>query len=252
MDFLKRFRINVPVMTGGIFVAFTCFYMSSWQFARWEEKKQYFRDLAAATPDSLPRLAADRRDFDTMPGERLSVQGTFDFNNEFIVVNRSYKKRPGVKLITPMRISGSDRYILVDRGLVYREDSDPEGRKQYQEPAGETAIMVIARFSRESSGFLTPPDHILDAPEEGWFRMNVTKMRTHLPYGDQTAPIYFEQIKSGETFPISMVTDVLPPFRHLNYALQWISFGVFGIGFALFVQFRQGGRRKEDEAPRAA
>ncbi len=252
VDFFKRFQFSPWIMGGSLALALTCFYMSTWQFRRYEEKKVYFRALDAATVDTLPALEVEPANWESLLGERRTLRGSFDFDREMIVLNRTYNYKPGVKLVTPFRLAGSDRVVLVDRGFIIREESSAEARRKYHEPRGETRIMAIARQSREGGFFLSPPDHVLNAPDEGWFRMNVTRMQSYLPYAKDVAPVYFELIKTGEEYPIALVRDVLPPFRHLNYALQWISFGVFGLIMGLFVQFRRGAKRAKEAAAREA
>lgn len=239
MKFLKRFRFSPVITVLSLALAFTCFYLGSWQFRRYEEKKVFFKTLAEATPESLPALDPGRTEWDSLLGRRFALTGTFDFDREMLLLNRTHNKRPGVKLITPLRLTGSDRYVLVDRGFIVKEESAPAERVRYHEPRGETRIMAAAYQSREGGFILSPPDHILDDPDQGWFRMNVAKMKSLLPYGDAVAPVYFEQIRTGEEYPVSLASEVLPPFRHLNYTMQWVSFGIFALIMGAFVQFRK-------------
>ena len=73
---------------------------------------------------------------------RVEVRGEFVPQHTVFVDNRIHQHQPGYHVATPLRIAGSQRYVLVNRGWVAgnRDRSLP----QVDTPAGEQLVQGMA------------------------------------------------------------------------------------------------------------
>jgi len=73
---------------------------------------------------------------------RVEVRGEYAPRFTVFVDNQIHQHRPGFHVATPLRISGSQRYVLVNRGWV----ASPQDRSmpQIRTPAGEQVVQGVA------------------------------------------------------------------------------------------------------------
>ena len=53
------------------------------------------------------------------------AHGAFDYARQVSIRNQNYEGQPGVYLVTPLLISGSDKAVLVNRGWIPVGEADP-------------------------------------------------------------------------------------------------------------------------------
>lgn len=156
--------------------------------------------------------------------------GVYDFANEIVVRNRAYEQQPGVHLLTPLRLQGSEQAVLVDRGWIPYTQADPAERAAYAGPSGLVTVTGLARSSQTRSFFLLPVDPTASpaAPRlEAWFWINILQIQDQTPY--PLLPFFVEAApRAGPaTLPLSNFEDIdLSDGPHLSYAIQWFAFAV--------------------------
>ncbi|MDQ3810283.1 MAG: SURF1 family protein, partial [Chloroflexota bacterium] len=106
-------RRNIIAAILALIVATVCVRLGIWQLDRLAERRAQNAQLAARAnrapvmlSDIPPGSVADRF-------RRVRVRGTFDFDHELVVTGRTRDGSPGVNIITPLRLDGSDRVVLV-------------------------------------------------------------------------------------------------------------------------------------------
>src|SRR5262249_8044896 len=85
-----------------------------WQLQRLAERRALNARIGvvmAQPPAPLPGAVSDLPDYTP-----VVATGSYDFANEIVVRNRAHEQQPGVHLLTPLRLQGSDQAVLVDRG----------------------------------------------------------------------------------------------------------------------------------------
>src|SRR5678816_1060082 len=87
-----------------------------WQLARLHAKVQRNAVIAAQQREAAVQFASLPRDTAAARYRRASASGVFDYRAELVLSNRTYQGSPGVDLVTPLRLGGSDTAVLVDRG----------------------------------------------------------------------------------------------------------------------------------------
>jgi surfeit locus 1 family protein len=89
-----------------------------WQARRAEEKAAIqgrLDRLAVEPPVALPAEPIDAADFVM---RRVIAQGEFDERRTILIDNRVLQGRAGYHVVAPLRLAGSERYVLVNRGWV--------------------------------------------------------------------------------------------------------------------------------------
>ena len=119
-----------------------------WQLDRLETRRAFNARVTAQV--SLPSLAlvgnALNADLTEMEYRAASVRGVYDPAGEIALRNQYYDDPWGVHLVTPLKISGSEAVILVDRGWIPGEVYQSGDWSKYTEP-GTVSVTREASFS---------------------------------------------------------------------------------------------------------
>ena len=166
---------------------------------------------------------------------RVSISGTYDFANEIVLTTRSRRGSPGVNIITPLRIAGTDTAVLVNRGWVYSPDGMTVDLARWREPAAVTGDAYVENFQ-------TRPGSVKSTSVANGYRwMDYPTVSRAFPY--PVAGYYVVLIGNSENPPANVPPRVpVPPLdegSHRSYALQWFSFAAISIiGMALYMKRR--------------
>jgi surfeit locus 1 family protein len=140
------------------------------------------------------------------------------------------ESQAGWRILTPLETAGGD-IVFVDRGIVPDEFKDPASRKDGQ-VEGVVELVGLAR-APESHGAFTPDNQ---PGANRWFWRDVSGLIASLPpeKAARAAPFMVEAEKQAVPggWPLSGVTRLNLPNRHVEYAITW-----FGLALALLAVF---------------
>lgn len=226
-----------------------------WQLRRLEQRQALNASILAGLNAPVTVLTGQAVEPAELQRRRVSVSGTFDNEAAVIILNRPFQGRPGVHLVTPLRITGSDQAVLVDRGWIPLADAEAEKWRSY-DLAGEVTVNGVAYPGQaQPEGYLTLSD---PTPVPGqnrldrWFRIDIERMQAQLPY--PLLPIFVEQSPEAGTAAGELprqednINVTLDQGPHLGYAIQWFSFAlILVITYVVFVrqELKQGVKNKE-------
>jgi surfeit locus 1 family protein len=191
-----------------------------WQLHRLEGRREANAVIARQLAE--PPIAVDARNAATVdPNEfsfrRVRLQGEWDYAHEMELRYRSFDGQPGIHLLTPLRLTGSDTYVLVDRGWIPFEQTGPIGRRPYDGGAGG-AIEGLVYATIPQDGPSTDP---------GVFsQIDLARIGAQLPYPIQH--YWVQRLPSGpnQTPPLSEGLPALGDGSHLGYVVQWWAFAL--------------------------
>lgn len=169
----------------------------------------------------------------------LMVTGTFEAQHQIFLDNRQENGQPGVHVITPLHIEGSDTRILVNRGWV----GWGQGRSVLpvvDTPSGRVQIIGLAVVPSTKKFFLMP-DHPEEHPQL-WTRVDMPRFESMV--GHPLQPVVLQQ--TGGDASDTLVRHWAPPEdrvgMHRGYAFQWFGMAAALLLFYLFASFRKGER----------
>ncbi len=215
-----------------------------WQLARLEQRRAANAAILARLNEPPLRLDGGPLDPAAADLRRAVVRGVYDYEREIVLRNRTYGEVPGVHLLVPLRISGSDAAVLVDRGWIPFELAGPDQRPTFHNAVGEVEVQGILRISQSRGNSLSPADPALgpDRPRlDAWFRVDLPRIQEQIPY--RLLPVYLaEETPVGDTprwLPRPDPDIRLDEGAHLLYAIQWATFAlILPMGYAFFFHSR--------------
>lgn len=170
----------------------------------------------------------------------LAVTGTFEPQHQFFLDNRQENDQPGVHVITPLKIDGSDTRILVNRGWV----GWANGRgvmPVVAVPEGVVKLTGWAMLPSTKPFFLMPES--TQPPTQLWPKLDMALAAQRL--NQPLQPVVL--LQTGSNVPDTLVRNWAPPKdrvgMHQGYAFQW-----YGMAVALVLFYAVALVRKKGQA----
>ena len=219
-----------------------------WQVSRLRERQAFNAIVRARLDSGVVDFARLPRDAGLARFRRVRVRGRWDAAHEIAIASRSREGSPGVHLLTPLRIAGSDTALLVNRGWVYAPDGatvpDP-ARWHVRVPGGDGAV-ALEGFVVQHPPPLPKMRSAGTLPRVWWVDRDAVARWAGYPVHA------FQLVQVGDTLPRDSTPARLapPPLDegpHRGYAFQWFSFAAIAlVGVPVFVL----SRRREAERVR--
>lgn len=231
MRFSFRFRL-VPFVAM-LVVAAIGIALGQWQLSRAAEKETIEQRIEAREKEPPLRFDAGNAaaaDAEMLEFRTLAVRGQFLPRWTLYLDNRPHEGKPGFHVITPLKIAGTDRHILVARGWIARDVADRSRIPEIVTPAG--VVEITGRARRHVSRLLQ-----LGQPgplEPGAIVQNLDTARLAQASGLEIEPFIIEQTGNDKD---GLVREWSRPSlgidKHLGYAFQW--FALAATAFLFFV-----------------
>lgn len=230
----RRTLIALLVLAGAV-----CVWLAFWQLGRLGERRAANRIAEEAQDAPAVRLPEDAGAAGDLAHRRVEAVGRYDPANEIVIRGEALHGLPGVHVVTPLRMEGSEAALLVNRGFVPSPDAvtaEIEGLREEGELRVEgIALPIPAGDGRpiERRGRVT------------WARLDRNALAERIPY--PILPVYLRQSPDSALpqLPRRLSPPVLDDGPHLMYAVQWFLFAGMSVVFAFLVVARG------DRLPRA-
>ena len=240
MPFNFRFRL-VPFIAMLVVAAIGAS-LGQWQLRRAAEKQAIEQRITAqekAAPLRLEGAAAQVGDVEAIEFRQVAVRGEFLPGWTIYLDNRPHQGKPGFHVLTPLKIAGSGRHIIIARGWTPRDVADRSRIVPIATPAGMVEITGTARS--HASRLLQLG---LAAPvKPGAIVQNLDVATLAQASGLALEPFIVEQAGSGGD---GLVRDWPRPSqgrdRHLGYAFQWFALAATALLFFVVTGFKRGSK----------
>lgn len=198
-----------------------------WQLDRLAQRRESNAARQAVLAQNPATVTGQPADAPALVGRRVRVTGTF-LNEQSMVLRgqRSASGVDGVHLLVPLRVSGSDHAVIVDRGWLPADQRAPAARAAYAIAREVTiegvALAPQARPDAPLAGMDLPlPD---EDRIDAWLRVDVGRMQEQIDA--PLLPLYIEQLPEPGAAGLPQARDpaLLDEGPHLGYALQWFAF----------------------------
>jgi surfeit locus 1 family protein len=238
---LRFWLVTVATMvTVGVTAA-----LGFWQLGRAAQKKalQASVDARAALPvwGSVELLTAS--DLQSALYRPVRLRGTWMQGVDVYLDNRQMNGRTGFFLVTPLRLAGSDQFVLVQRGWVPRDFTDRTRVPRPDTPEGEVTI----------EGHLAPPPGKLfefGQTGTGPIRQNVdvaafaAELKIPLLQASVTQSSVADDGLQRDWPRVTTNVD-----RHYGYAFQWFALCALAAILYLWFQFISPRRKRSTHGP---
>jgi surfeit locus 1 family protein len=217
----------------GTAAAAVCVRLGVWQLDRLSERRA-FNDRLRARAEMAPIPVAQLpRDTAAARYRRVRISGKYDFQNQVALTTRSRIGSPGVNILTPVRLPGTDTAVLVNRGWIYAPDGMTADLGRWPEPAELEGDAYVQNYQSREGSPLSPRN------ERAFRWMDYRALSQAFPY--PIAPYYLVLMGETQNPPANIPPRIpVPPLdegSHLSYAFQWFSFAaVFIIGMVLYLR----------------
>jgi Uncharacterized conserved protein len=216
-----------------------------WQLDR-RRQRQARNAIIAARIRSAP-VVISAAPIDTIESHfrRVKVDGHPDFDRDLALTLRGNAGSPGVDVITPVLIAGSDSAVLVNRGWIYSPDGMTADLSKTRE-ADSTFGGYIEEFD---NGEATDSVRL-----NGIRRMNYGAIARVLPY--PIRKFYVVATADSASAGSAGVARLKPPLLdegpHLSYAFQWFSFAAIALIGAAIVSTRAAATGRRESSGQAS
>lgn len=216
---------DIAFATLGILASAAFARLGIWQLDRLGERRAFNAQLSARSAMAPVGLASLPADTGAAHYRRVGISGRYDFDREIVLTTRSRNGSPGVNIVTPVRISGNDTAVLVNRGWVYSPDGMTVDLSRWREPEAMSGEAYVETFQ-------TRTGQVRSATVANALRwMDRPTLSQGFP--DPIAPYYLVLIGNSEDPPANVPPRVpVPPLdegSHQSYAFQWFSFAAISI-----------------------
>jgi surfeit locus 1 family protein len=225
-------RKVVLTMAAGVVVVVTAA-LGWWQLGRADEKTS-LQNLIEASAQEQPWGNADvlgAQSPDDGLHRRVRLQGVWLGQATVVLDNRPMAGQVGFWVITPFRLSGSHRVVLVNRGWVPRDFLDRTRIPVFETPQGLVEV----------GGRLSPPISELYefAPAaSGPIRQNVNLVDYAKETGLDFLPVTIVQTDpSADGLSREWPVITAKVHTHYGYAAQWFSLSALCAGLYLWFQW---------------
>ena len=212
-----------------LLASLVCLRLGFWQLGRLQDRRAANRlaaEARAAPPVPLPEGAGAAG---SLAYRRVSAVGRYDHQHEVVLRGTSMNGIPGVTVVTPLRIVGSDTALLVTRGFVPSPDAVTARLDSLREP-GEVRVEGVALPIGDGDG-----RPLARKGATTWARLDAAGLRERLPYPFFPVAVRQSPEASLPPLPRRMAPPALDDGPHLNYAVQWFLFAGMAAVFAAVV-----------------
>ena len=203
-----------------------------WQLDRLRERRAFnatIRQQQLGAPIPLVRLPHDTAQAHY---RAASVDGQYDYEHEIVLSNRTRRGSPGVDLLTPVRIDGSDTAVLVNRGWVYSPDGASVDLARWRE--GPTARLrgYVELITADTALAISSHPRVVR-------HVSRAELTAKIPYPVASFYLVAFGDTTDMTHPARRDLPVLDDGPHRGYALQWFSFALIAVAGAGIVVRRE-------------
>lgn len=232
-----RFRFRWIPFVAALLAAAVGVSLGNWQMNRARYKEAIERKLTerqSAMPVTLGKAA---NDIDEMEFRRVRMTGEFVDTWPIYLDNRPLQGRAGLYLVMPLKIQGTEQYVLVMRGWLPRDPVDRAKLPIIPTPSGNITIEGVARRNAGQLLQLGKPE----ALRPGAIVQNLDNHQFEQASKLSVQPIFIEQTNTVQD---GLVRDWPRPSagvdKHLGYAFQWYGLAATALIFFVVTGIKRG------------
>lgn len=218
-----------------------------WQLGRHAERRDALerRESRLAEPpvesaEALLDLSDPGSSDEALKWRRVRLSGRWDFENEVVVRNRALDGRPGVHVVTPLRLAGRGGpvAVLVLRGWLPAPDAMTPGPIAAPDTSatGLDEVEGVLRASRDGLGEPMLPSGEGADQRPSFAAVDVGAIEDAVDGSAEYLPVFVQRLPRGEAggirtpgAPIPVPLPEAGAGPHMAYAIQWFAFALIAL-----------------------
>ncbi|MGI8549066.1 MAG: SURF1 family protein [Gemmatimonadaceae bacterium] len=235
----------------GFAIVFTivCVNLGLWQLQRRAQRQALNSKIVARLGYAPIAATALPRDSSSLHYKQVRVRGVYDYAHQIMLVDRSRNGSPGVNIITPVRIVGTDTAVLVNRGWVYAPDGVTADASHWTEGDSVNALGYARPLSVPYPG---SPDLSRHPRAYRWLDLATLSRAVPYPLFPFTIVLEEDSVTRDNVASTGAPPRVPPPpldeGPHMSYAIQWFAFATIAVvGSVAYLRSTSPTRDRDDE-----
>lgn len=172
---------------------------------------------------------------------QVTATGHYDLEGQFVLLQQNYLGQAGVYLFAPLLLAGDERAVLVNRGWLPADQTDPADWTAYDVTEQVTITGFMQDSQKPPQASLSDYTNTIANPETAWYWPYVAAIQQQYPY--ELLPGYLQLEPADNTpaelpYPVAAEVD-LSEGNHQSYAYQWFAFALTLAIVYLFLVRRQ-------------
>lgn len=214
-------------------VAAVCVRLGIWQLSRLRGRRAHNAVVATRLAEPPEPLRGVPVDTGAAHYRRVRVEGRPEYGREVVLVNRTRQGSPGVNILTPVRVAGTDTLVLVNRGWVYSPNASDVDLSRWREGDSLSAdgwVEIPTRL-RGAAALASSPRAFRWLDGGAVARAVGAPVTPYYVVLDSVDPI------AVANRPARLPRPALDEGPHKGYAIQWFCFAAIAIvGGVVFVR----------------
>lgn len=205
--------------------------LGTWQLHRYYDKQallKTYKERLHELPKPFEFLSGNIKDFQFQP---VVVQGEW-MHTFSMFMHQLHQGQPGLEVITPLRVTGSQKWLLIDRGWMPK--TKDKSIPSFIPISGKLQLLGYIKLVDKHSFILGK--NIMDAGVKPWVMQKIDISELSRLTKQDFYP-FMLRLDPGESngFVRDWVISVTLPERHLMYAFQWFALAfIVLVGYCVF------------------
>lgn len=207
-----------------------------WQWHKADLVQAQVQAFAARSQQPAMRLSGVLVPADDTANRAVTVRGSYEAQAQFLLDNQQENGQPGVHVITPLRIEGSDTRVLVDRGWIGWGTSRAT-LPQAAPPDGVVTVHGIAQIPSHKKRLWVSED--LGNSAQLQTRIDLDRYRTETGFAVQPIVLLQDPHDADDGLIRHWPAPEDKTMMHRGYAVQWLLITLALVAFFLVASHRQ-------------
>ncbi len=202
-----------------------------WQLNRAKEKQHRLEQLEAGGKTAVSDLG-ELTEAQIEQFQLVNLELLFSHKKMLYLDNKIYQKRPGYHILQVAKDSGSNKYLLVNRGWVFAGESrnslpelESPSLDNVREGTAENTVPVIARVYPLAEEAISTESAAIETFANGYrlpvLDLSIKRMLEERLGVELENYILRLNPESKAALQTNWVWTNMPPEKHLAYAIQW-------------------------------
>jgi surfeit locus 1 family protein len=213
-----------------------------WQYNKAELRKEIQSSYNASLDQDALVLPDNLTDVDAWKYKKVKVKGQYETKYQILLDNQVEENVAGFHIITPLRLDGSNDYVLINRGWV-------AGGANHT----DTPTINTPDHSLEIIGFVWVPSKKIFSLESDneksswktvWQHMDMERYQKSIPIHILPLVIKLDSKSNAGGFVRKWQLPASKIATNMGYAYQWFGFTIASILIFLFTSIKKANNTK--------